>query len=117
YALAQCPVARLAMARVEGASLGRIWWQVALPQVRGATLAAGFLAFALFWGDVIDPLLYLRNGDHTTAALALLGLELLGRGELSVWMAGAVWLVLPVLGLILLLRPWLRDTLDGSSPS
>ena len=56
-------------------------------------------------------------GAVTTAPLALHGLEVLGQGELSVWMAGAVWLVLPVLGLILLLRPWLRDTLDGSSPS
>ncbi len=109
FSLRRIPIAQFEAAQVEGLGFWAAWWQVALPQMRGATLAVAFLSFAVFWGNVLDPLLYLRSGQITTAPLALHGLEVLGRGELSVWMAGAVWLLIPVAMLLAALSPWLKS--------
>lgn len=95
-------------ARLEGMGAVALWWRVSLPQVQATTLAVGVLSFAWFWGNTLDALIYLRNDSWTTAPLALLGLELLGSGELSVWLAGAALLALPLLGLLLLILPWLK---------
>lgn len=111
HALSQRPYTPFEMARVEGLKPLSIWWKVGLPQLRSATLAVSVLSFVVFWGDVLTPLLYLQNSSWQTAPLALLGLELLGRGALSIWMAGALWMMMPLM-LILLLRPWLRSALS-----
>lgn len=109
YSLRHIPMAQLEAARLEGLGLIGLWWQVVLPQLRGATLAVAFLSFAAFWGNALDPLIYLRSGAVTTAPLALHGLEVLGQGELSVWMAGAVWLILPILFFLVAMLPWLKS--------
>jgi ABC-type glycerol-3-phosphate transport system permease component len=40
-------------ARLEGASPSRIYWQVALPSVRGAVLAVIAVAFAVSWSEYL----------------------------------------------------------------
>jgi multiple sugar transport system permease protein len=83
-------------ARVEGASHARTYWTVALPLVRGTTVAVGLLAFALTWGSFIDPLLYLSDPDRFTAPLALRSLHQLGSTSWPVTLAGAAVVTLPV---------------------
>ncbi len=109
YSLRQIPTIQFESARLEGLGMLQMWWAVALPQLRGASLAVGFLSFAAFWGEALDPLIYLRSGAITTAPLALHGLEFLGQGELSVWMAGSVWLILPIMFLLAAMLPWLKS--------
>ena len=108
YSLRRIPAIQFEAARLEGLGMLSMWWTVALPQLRGASLAVAFLSFAAFWGEALDPLIYLRSGAITTAPLALHGLEILGQGELSVWMAGAVWLILPIMFLLMAMLPWLK---------
>lgn len=108
-AMRQLSPATFEAARLEGLGPLALWWRVALPQVPGTTLAVAFLSFAGFWGNTLDPLIYLRGSDWTTAPLALHGLELLGRGELSVWLAGASLLLLPLTVLLALALPWLKS--------
>jgi multiple sugar transport system permease protein len=83
-------------ARVEGASHLRTWWTVALPLTRGTTVAVGLLAFALTWGNFIDPLLYLRDPDRYTAPLILRQLQQLGQTNWPVILAGATVVTVPV---------------------
>ncbi len=109
YSIRQIPMAQFEVARLEGLGLWGLWWSVAMPQLRSATLAVAFLSFAAFWGNTLDPLIYLRSGAITTAPQALHGLEILGQGELSVWMAGAVWLILPITFFLAAMLPWLKS--------
>jgi len=82
-------------ARVEGATLLRVWWSIALPSVRPTTIAVGLLSFTASWTGFLDPLLYLHREEQLTAPLMLQHLELLGSTRWSVLMAGAVVVTLP----------------------
>lgn len=84
-------------ARLEGLGWLAIWWQVAMPALRRTTLAVAVLAGLLFWGNFLDPLLYLDGRQGLTAPAMLHALELLGPTQWPVLMAGAVLLTLPVL--------------------
>ncbi|MDQ3264925.1 MAG: carbohydrate ABC transporter permease [Myxococcota bacterium] len=94
-AFRRIPSELLDSARVEGASLLRVWWSIALPQVRPTSAAVGLLAFAASWTGFLDPLLYLHREEQLTAPLMLQHLELLGSTQWSVLMAGAVVVTLP----------------------
>jgi multiple sugar transport system permease protein len=83
-------------ARIEGASEWRIWARVAMPLVRGTTIAVGLLGFALSWGNFIDPLLYLNTESKYTAPLVLRSLEQLDRTNWPVLLAGSVLVAAPV---------------------
>lgn len=98
YLVAMRGVARsqIEAGRLEGAGWLRVWWQVALPQVRPATVAAVLLSTAWCWANFIDPLLYLQSERWQTAPLMLHALELVGASNWSVLMAGAVIVTAPV---------------------
>jgi multiple sugar transport system permease protein len=83
-------------ARVEGASQARTYATVAMPLARGTTIAVGLLAFAVTWGNFIDPLLYLSDPDRYTAPLVLRSLQQLGQTNWPVIMAGATVVTVPV---------------------
>jgi multiple sugar transport system permease protein len=83
-------------ARLEGASQLRTWWEVAMPLVKGTTVAVGLLAFALTWGNFIDPLLYLSDPDRYTAPLVLRALQQAGPTNWPVMLAGATVVTAPV---------------------
>ena len=84
-------------ARLEGAGAWGTWRRVAMPLVRGTSLAVGLLAFAISWGNFIDPLLYLSDERLHTAPLALRSLEQLGPTNWPVLLAGAVLVTAPVI--------------------
>jgi multiple sugar transport system permease protein len=81
---------------LEGARPVRIWWRVAMPQVKATTTAVALLAFVMFWSNFVDPLLYLNSERDFTAPLLLHSLELLGPTNWPVLLAGAVVVTLPV---------------------
>lgn len=84
-------------ARVEGANEWHIWRSVAMPLVKSTTVAVGLLAFALFWGNFIDPLLYVNSQERFTAPLVLRTLQQLDRTNWPVMLAGSVVVSAPVL--------------------
>lgn len=98
YALAfrRIPADVLDAARLEGAGPWRVWRRVAMPMVRGSTVAVALLAFALSWANFIDPLLYLSTEERYTAPLVLRSLEQLGQTNWPVILAGAAVVTAPV---------------------
>jgi multiple sugar transport system permease protein len=95
-AMRRIPDEQLEAARLEGAGLLRLWWRVVMPQLRATSTAVALLTVVLFWGNFIDPLLYLRRESQFTAPPMLHALEALGPTNWSVLLAGALVVTLPV---------------------
>ena len=100
-AFRRIPPAIYDTARIDGAGVMVTWGRVALPIARGTAIAVAVLAFVLFWGDFISPLLYVA-ADRYTLPVGLKLLEQLARSDYPVLMAGALWATLAPLLLVLL---------------
>ena len=84
-------------ARLDGAGVWEVWWWVVRPLVRPTTAAVGILSFVLYWGDFVDPILYLFDTDLYTLPL---GLQIVNQMNSTNWpllMAAAVLMIVPVL--------------------
>ncbi len=113
-AIRRIPIEMLEAARLEGAGLLRIWWRVVMPLVKPTSAAIALLAVVSFWGNFIDPLLYLRTEKHLTAPPMLHALELLGPTNWPVFLAGALVVTLPVVVAFLVAQRFLSSLERGS---
>jgi multiple sugar transport system permease protein len=97
YALAfrRLPGELIDASRLDLASEWRTLRTVALPLVRGTTVAVAMLAFLQSWNAFMDPLLHLSARDELTAPLALRFLDALPSLQQPVLMAGALIVTLP----------------------
>jgi len=84
-------------AELDGASLFKTWWHVALPLARPALMAVGMLSFLFYWNDFINPLLYLRSQMLYTLPVGLLQLQQMDRTNWSILMAASVLVTIPAL--------------------
>lgn len=100
---------QLAAARLEGASAWRMWWALAMPQAKPATLAVAVLAFTAHWANFIDPLLYLDSQSLYTLPIGLRTLQLLNPTDFPLLLAGAVIATLPPVLVFLLAQRRLLD--------
>jgi multiple sugar transport system permease protein len=82
------------------------WCRVAMPLVKPVTVAVGFLAFLVSWGNVLDPLVYLFDPSLYTLPLGLRSLATLDRSELPVLLAGSVVATAPVVVLFVVAQRW-----------
>src|SRR5918999_1309147 len=89
-------------ARLDGAGPLRVWAGVAMPLARPTIVAVGTLAFVAYWGNFVDPFLYLRSTDKMTLPYGLQLLYQLDRSNWPLLMAGAALVVAPVLLVFLL---------------
>ena len=92
-------------ARVEGADAWTTWLKIAMPIARPTTAAVLVLAFALYWNDFTNPVLYLYRPSTYTLPVGLQILKQLDATNWSLLMAGAVVVTLPMVVLFLLLQP------------
>jgi multiple sugar transport system permease protein len=90
------PIEVYESARLEGAGALRIWAGIAMPLARPTIVAVGMLAFVAYWGNFIDPLLYLRSPEKMTLPYALQILHQLDATNWPLLMAGAVLVTAPV---------------------
>ena len=98
-------------ARLDGASALRVWAGIAMPLARPTIVAVGMLAFVAYWGNFIDPLLYLNDPSLYTAPLGLRQLKDLGPTDFPVLMAAALVVTLPaVLAFAAVQRRFLSET-------
>lgn len=93
-AFRRLPTAIYDAAQLDGAGVLGIWGRITLPLVHSTTLAVGLLAFLVYWGDFISPILYIRTDQWKTVPVALSLLEQLSRAEWAVLMAGAVFVTM-----------------------
>lgn len=84
---------------MEGCGTVRLWWRVGLPLVKPTTAAIALLSAVAFWGNFIDPLLYLKNEEDITAPLMIHSLDqlVLGPTHFPVFLAASVVITLPII--------------------
>ncbi|MBM4417253.1 MAG: carbohydrate ABC transporter permease [Chloroflexi bacterium] len=99
------PMAMDEAAIIDGAGPLRVLWQVLVPQIRPALIVVAISGFTYNWNDFLRPLLYLNSADMRTAAVALSYFNAMyGGTPFHLMMAGALVMLIPVLGLFFALQ-------------
>lgn len=90
-------------ARVDGCSVLRTFFTVALPAIRPQAAVLGMLTFMTAWNDYFWPLIVLDPNDSPTVQVAVSTLASGYYTDYSLMLTGATLGVLPVIALFLLL--------------
>jgi lactose/L-arabinose transport system permease protein len=98
------PSSLLDAGRVDGASEGRIFFQITLPMVTPSLAALALILFLNAWNEYLWPLLVLSQKEMYTAPVALGTLIGLTRVSWGGIMVGSVLMTAPFLVLFLLLQ-------------
>ncbi len=112
-AFRRLPTALFDAAHLDGASALTVWWRIALPLARATVVAVAVLTFLVFWGDFIDPLLYLRSQRLYTLAVGLRQLEQLDRTNWPLLLAGTMLMIVPAVLLFLAIQRYLLQENAG----
>ena len=85
-------------ARMDGASLFRIFWNLYLPLSKPALAALAIFTFQGAWNELLQPLVYMPAIPNTTltVGLAFFQQQLTQGGKFTVLMAGALISILPL---------------------
>ncbi len=85
-------------ARMDGASLFRIFWDIYMPLSKPALAALAIFTFQGAWNDLLHPLVYMPAVPNTTltVGLAFFQQQLTQGGKFTVLMAGALMSILPL---------------------
>jgi cellobiose transport system permease protein len=97
------PYELIEAARVDGCSVLRTFWHVALPAVKPQAAVMGMFTFMTAWNDFFWPLIVLDPNDSPTVQVALSALASGYYTDYSLMLAGASLAVLPVVGIFILL--------------
>ena len=89
-------------ARIDGASLFKIFWYIYLPLSRPAMISAGIILFMFQWQAYLWPLIIISNPELRVGPVALAQLSNQFDFDLSQLFAGAI--VLSIIPALLLLR-------------
>jgi multiple sugar transport system permease protein len=96
-------------ATLDGASTVRLLVSIGLPAARSALVAVALLAFALSWGNMLEPLVYLSDEALYTLPLGLRALASLDVARQPIMLAGAVLATLIPVVLLVVAQRALRD--------
>ncbi len=97
------PEALMDAAKIDGAGIFRIFFQIMLPLIGPGLSALGIFVFLGSWNNFFAALLYLRSNDKFTFPLAIVTLQgYMGTGNRSQVLAGIMISVAPVLIFFLL---------------
>lgn len=98
-------------ARVDGASLPQIFFQIYLPLARPALAALAIFSFLNSWNDLLTPLIYLPSDlQKTTLTVGLALFQTQYSGRWTVMMAGALVSVAPMIAIFFLAQ---RQFIEG----
>jgi ABC-type glycerol-3-phosphate transport system permease component len=99
-------------ARVDGANEYRIFWSIALPNLRPG-LATMFILFALeYWNNLLWPLIVFLKKENMPLAVGLAGMVNNYRLQYDLVLAGSVLATIPIIILFFLMR---RQFMEGAS--
>jgi multiple sugar transport system permease protein len=93
----QIPAEMFEAARLEGAAPLKLWWRLALPLALPSLTGVAVLAFLLYWGDFVSPVLFIYNPRYYTLPVGLQILKQMDVTNTPLLMAAAIWMTLPVL--------------------
>jgi multiple sugar transport system permease protein len=99
FALAytRVPASLLEAATLEGLSPVAVWWRVALPLARPATVGVATLSGLYFWSTFMDPLTLVSSPDNWPVALGLRTLSEMEAALYPIYLAAAVLVTAPAL--------------------
>jgi len=85
-------------ARMDGASLFQVFWEIYMPLSKPALAALAIFTFQGSWNDLLHPLVYMPAVPNTTltVGLAFFQQQLTLGGKFTVLMAGALISILPL---------------------
>jgi multiple sugar transport system permease protein len=86
-------------ARIDGASLLRIYWQIMLPLSLPVLSTVGLITFLATWNDFLGPLIYLTQEEMWTLAIGLRGFQSQHGWKWELLMAAAVVFTIPTMAL------------------
>ena len=113
YALG-IPDELLDAARIDGAGEARIFFSIALPQLKPILVTLALFTFLSAWNDFLWPLVILSDDARYTLPVALASLSGEHVQDTELMMAGATLTVIPVLAVFLILqRHYVRGLLAG----
>ncbi|WP_189426686.1 carbohydrate ABC transporter permease [Devosia pacifica] len=85
-------------ARIDGASLARIFFTIYLPLAKPALAAFAIFAFMFSWNDLFQALIYLpSNMEQTTVTVGLALFQTQYAGQWPLMMAGSLLAVAPII--------------------
>jgi ABC-type glycerol-3-phosphate transport system permease component len=85
-------------ARVDGASLLRIFWNIYMPLAKPALAALTIFTFLFSWNDLLGPLIYLpADLEKTTITVGLALFQTQYGGRWTLMMAGSLISILPII--------------------
>jgi raffinose/stachyose/melibiose transport system permease protein len=96
-------------ALVDGAGLVQLAMRILLPAVRPGLITVGVIVGLSAWNDFLISSTFLHDPAHQTITLGFLSMNGTFSTELGAMMAGALILVLPVLGVFIALQRYVVD--------
>ena len=84
-------------ARIDGAGTFQIYWRIMVPQIVPALATIGIFAFLDSWNDLFGPLIFLNSPHLQTLPVALALFQGEFFAQISVQMAAATIIILPIL--------------------
>ena len=97
WAWMRVPAELFGAARIDGAGFLARWRMIGMPLVRPATAAVCLLSFTLFWGNFIEPVLFIYDPNKYTVPIGLQLLNQLDASNRPLLMAAAVMGMAPAL--------------------
>lgn len=92
------PIDLAEAARVDGASLLRIFWNIYMPLAKPALAALTIFTFLYSWNDLLGPLIYLpADLEKTTITVGLALFQTQYGGKWTLMMAGSLISILPII--------------------
>lgn len=104
YLVDAIPDELIEAARVDGCSMIRTFWTVAVPAARPAMAILGLFTFMQVWTDFMWPLVSLSSPDKQTLQTALQELQIAGQGQttdFALLQAGTTLATIPLLVLFI----------------
>ncbi|NIA15124.1 MAG: ABC transporter permease subunit [Nitrospiraceae bacterium] len=86
-------------ARIDGCGFLRVYWHVMLPLVKPTIATIAIFTFMGVWNNFMGPLIYLNDERLFPLALGLFKFNLRSGGDVTLMMAGAFVMTLPMLAL------------------
>jgi multiple sugar transport system permease protein len=102
-------------ARVDGANIFRIYWNIMLPLVVPALAVLAILTFNGTWNEFFRPFIFIGRSESYTLPLALNALKgEFGTGSVAIILAGVVLALLPTLLLYIFSQRYLVEGIASS---
>lgn len=108
------PDSLMESARIDGANNFRIYWSIALPNVKSSTATLIFMYFLWTWNNYEGPLLYIRRKALYTLPLAVKYFNDTENSNIPVIMAANLLMLLPVMILFFACQKFFVNALVSS---